>query len=277
MSQEKQLIVVPDSSNRPGEESHESAVTPIRKNVEQEERKTILEQIPVEQATIRPECRLALIDQPRGLAADRFRLLRMALRDRKRASQIKTVLITSPLPMDGKSTVAANLAIALTEHGKSSVVLVESDMHRPTFCKMFGLSNGPGLAECLTDGLSPLSAVRRLDPLPFYLLKAGEAKGSPSDLLQSAFLPAILANLAGLFDWVLIDSPPVVPLSDAVLLSKHADAVFLVTRCRNTPRNEVMRALNLLGADRVTGIVFNGAERLNKTYSKYSEYYGKPR
>lgn len=252
-------------------------MTPIRKALDQEERKGVLEQVPVETATIEPECRLALVDEPRGLAADRFRLLWMALRDRKRASQIKTVLITSPLPMDGKSTVAANLATALSERGKSSVLLIESDMHRPTFSKMFSLSTGPGLAECLQDGMSALSAIRRVDPLPFYLLKAGEAKGSPSDLLQSASLQTILDSVAGLFDWILIDSPPVVPLSDAVLLSKYADAVFLVARARVTPRNEVKRAVNLLGADRVTGIIFNGAERLNKVYSKYSQYYGKPR
>lgn len=277
MSQEKQLIVVPDSPNRPEGVSHESPVTPIRKNLEQEERKAVLAQIPVEAATVLPECRLAMIDEPRGLAADRFRLLRMALRDRKRASQIKTVLVTSPLPMDGKSTVAANLATVLAERGKSSVLLVESDMHRPVLCNMFGLSDGPGLAECLQDGLNPLSLVRRVDPLPFYLLKAGEAKSSPSDLLQSALLPIILENVAGLFDWILIDSPPVVPLSDAVLLSKHADAIFLVARARTTPRNEVKRAVSLLGADRITGIIFNAAERLNKVYSKYSEYYGKRR
>ena len=277
MSQEKQLIVVPDSSNRPEGVSHESPITPIRKNLDQGERKTVLAQIQVETATVSPECRLTMVDEPRGLAADRFRLLWMALRDRKRVSQIKTVLVTSPLPMDGKSTVAANLATVLTERGKSSVLLVESDLHRPSICNMFGLSGGPGLAECIQDGLSPLSVIRRVDPAPFYLLKAGEAKGSPSDLLQSTLFPTILENIAGLFDWILIDSPPLAPLSDAVLLSKHADAIFLVVRARNTPRDEVKRAVNLLGADRVTGIIFNGAERLNKVYSKYSEYYGKHR
>jgi capsular exopolysaccharide synthesis family protein len=275
VSQEKQLIVIPDSPIRPESVNHESPVTPIRKNLEQGDRKAVLAQIPIERAVVSPECRLAMIDEPRGLAADRFRLLWMALRDRKRVSQIKTVLVTSPLPMDGKSTVAANLATVLTERGKSSVLLVESDLHRPAFCNMFGLSSGPGLAECLQDGVSPLSVIRRVDPVPVYLLKAGEAKGSPSELLQSALLPTMLENLAGLFDWILIDSPPLAPLSDAVLLSKYADAIFLVVRARNTPRDEVKRAVNLLGADRVTGIIFNGAERLNKVYSKYSEYYGK--
>jgi Mrp family chromosome partitioning ATPase len=93
--------------------------------------------------------------------------------------------------------------------------------------------------------------------------------------LQSASFARILEKLSPYFEWILIDTPPLAPLSDALLLSRQADATLLVVRADRTTREEVAKAVELLGPGRVAGIVLNGAQELNRLYSKYSGYYGK--
>jgi capsular exopolysaccharide synthesis family protein len=234
-----------------------------------------LSQIQIEEVLIRPEIRIALLTEPRGPGADRFRYLRMRLREVKEAVNLRKLLITSPLPNDGKSTVALNLATALAEEGKRSVLLIEADLYHPTLIQRLGLQVRPGLGECLEKGLDPLSTLRRLQPLGWYLLPAGVLHGNPTELLQSEALPRLLQSLSPHFDWILIDTPPVAPLTDAVSLSRHCDAALLVVRAGCTPQDSVKEALTLLGPKHVLGIVFNAADGLSRLYSKYYGYYAK--
>jgi capsular exopolysaccharide synthesis family protein len=234
-----------------------------------------LRDAPVETADVSPESRIVMFSEPRGPGADRYRYLRMQLRELGKGGELKKILITSALPGDGKSTVALNLATALAEGGKRSVLLVESDLHRPTLTSTLRLTARAGLAECLEGDLSPLAAVVRIEPLNWYLLQAGEVRTNPTELLQSSAVTKVIDELAPHFDWVLFDSPPVAPLSDAVSLVRHTDACLLVVRAHQTPREAVEDALEVLGPGRVSGIVFNGASGLNRLYAKYSGYYGK--
>ncbi len=128
--------------------------------------------------------------------------------------KLRSILITSPLPGDGKSTVALNLATALAENGKRSVLLIEADLHHPTLVQRLGISPRPGLAECLEEGHDPLLALQRLETLQWYLMQAGNPHGNRTELLQSEGTAALLQTLAPRFDWILIDAPPVAPLSD---------------------------------------------------------------
>ena len=231
-------------------------------------------QITVEEAQIPPESRIVFHTDPRSPGADRFRFLRMRLRELWDAGRIRALLITSPLPGDGKSTMALNLAAALAEQGKRAVLLIEADLYHPSLTQQLRIKPGPGLAECLEGGLSPLSTVRRIEPLGLYLLSSGEPHSNPTELLQSEALSGVMEELSSYFDWILIDSPPVTPLTDALSLARHVDASLLVVRAGHTPREAIEETLHLLGHERVLGILLNAVEGLNRLYSKYYGYYG---
>ena len=250
-------------------------IRPAKESRERIEPTSALREIPVEEVAIKPECRLVFLTDPSGAGADRLRLLRMRLREFRDLAKLQKLAITSPLPQDGKSTIALNLATALAEGGNRSVVLVEGDLHHPTLAERLGLKTRPGLAECVQRGLDPMSAIQRLQPLNFCLLQAGQAHGNPTELLQSGQLSGVFDSLASHFDWVLIDTPPVVPLTDALSFSRLADASLVVVRAGQTPRKAIEDAIERLGPKNVLGIVFNGAEGLNRLYSQYYGYYEK--
>ena len=234
-----------------------------------------LECLPAEEVQLLPESRLVFHTDTRGPGADRYRYLRMRLRELAEAGKLRSLLITSALPQDGKSTTALNLATALAEQGKRSVLLIEADLHHPTLREQLGIKSWPGLAECLEDGLDPVLAVRRLTPLDWYLLPAGVPRGNPTELLQSDALSSVISKLSPHFDWILIDSPPLTPLTDALALARQVDASLLVVRAHRTPRDAVERAVELLGRKRVAGVVLNRLEGLDRVYSKYYGYYGR--
>ena len=259
---------------KPQESGADAPQPPAGPNSQRAEIPSELQQVPVEQVALQPESRVVFHSDPRGHGADRFRFLRMRLREFANVKKLKTILVTSPLPGDGKSTVALNLATVLEERGSLSVLLLEADLYRPSLTQTLGLATHSGLAECLESGLDPLSALRRLEPLGCYLLPAGQALGNPTEILQSERFTAVMQALSSYFDWVVIDSPPVAPLTDALLLARHADASLVVVRADRTPKEAAKAACALLGPKHVLGIVLNGVEGLNRLYSKYYGYYG---
>jgi capsular exopolysaccharide synthesis family protein len=234
-----------------------------------------LRDVPVEEVKVRPESRIVLLSEPRSPGADRFRLLRMRLRELAQAVNLRRLLITSPMPEDGKTTIALNLATALAEGGKRYVLLLEADIYRPTLVPRLGLQPEPGLAECLEEGLDPLSLLRRVQPMGFYCLPAGEAKGNPTELLQSEAFSNLIERLSPYFEWILLDTPPVAPLADAVSLLAHVDGTLLVVRAGQTPQEAVSKAVEMLGPKHLAGIVFNAAQGLDRVYSDYYEKYAK--
>lgn len=242
-------------------ESHEKAIQ--------------LDQISVEEVQVQPGSRIVMHTDPRSAGADRFRFLRMCLRELWAAGKLKTLQITSPLPQDGKSTIALNLATALAEGGKRTVLLIEADLHRPTLTEQLGLEKRAGLADCLEGGANLISAVRRLEPLSWYLLPAGEPRSNPTELLQTEAFAGVLHTLSPHFDWILIDSPPVIPLTDALSLARQANATLLVAREGRTPREAIEKAIAVLGRQRVLGIVLNAVEELDRMYSGYYGYNGR--
>lgn len=226
---------------------------------------------PVEHVQVRPEQRLVFYADPHSPAADRFRYLRMRLREPW--SALKKLLITSPLAQDGKSTVAMNLATALAERGQRAVLLIEADLHKSCIVERLGLTTWAGVGECLHDDhRDPLSAIRRVDPFGWYLLPAGEPVKNPTETLQTPAFATIMQRVAPHFDWILIDSPPAVLLTDAVSLQQHTDASLLVVRAGITPREAVEQATELLGTKNVFGIVLNGVTPRKHGYGSYRYY-----
>jgi capsular exopolysaccharide synthesis family protein len=233
-----------------------------------------LNQVPIEQVDVRPETRIALFNDPRSPGADRFRFLRMRLREIKDATNLRSMVITSPLPQDGKSTVAINLVTALAEKGRRNVLLIDADLYHPSVCPKLALSPRRGLSESIENGLDPLSVISRLEPLGWYLLAAGTPQGNPTEIVQSDALAGIIGRLSSIFEWIVIDTPPVAPLTDAISISRNVDASLLVARADRTPREAIDQAISLLGRKHVVGILLNAADGLNQVYSEYYGYYG---
>jgi succinoglycan biosynthesis transport protein ExoP len=154
------------------------------------------------------------------------------------------LLITSPLAHDGKSTVTLNLATALAEGGTRKVLVIDADLRGSTLLLQLGLSAGAGLTDCVEAGLNPLLAMRNLKPLGWYLLPAGERRGNPTEMLQSPALHDVVQRLLPHFDWILFDTPPIVPLSDAISLRQQVDASLLVVRA-GTPHRKLSRTPSL--------------------------------
>lgn len=250
----------------------ESFVSPDAFLETMEKARSVLEQVQVERARILPESRVMVYSDPKGLGAERYRLLRARLGHWQAAKKIKTLLLTSALPREGKSLAAVNLATVLAAREGCSVLLLEGDLRRARLRPQLGLLKGPGLSECLRDGADPLSVIRRIEPLGFYLLPAGAPAASPVELLQSQSFTQVVRSLVSLFDWILIDSPPVSPLADTSVLKAQADATLLVVRAGVTLRETVGEAVQLLGADHVIGIILNGADGMDRSYYRYYRY-----
>jgi capsular exopolysaccharide synthesis family protein len=230
-------------------------------------------QIPAQTVEIRPESRIVAHTDPRGPTADRLRFLRLRLNQVWSAEKFKRLLVTSPLPHDGKSTIALNLAVTLAEEGKRTVLLLDGDLHRATVSRELGLAGGQGIADCLESDKDPCSMVRRIDPLGFYFLPAGNPRGNPSELLQRGPLSTMMESLSPHFDWMIIDSPPVTPLTDALSWKERADATLLTVRAGRTPTHAAEEALNLLGRKHVFAIILNAVEGLENVYKKYYKTY----
>ena len=213
---------------------------------------------------------------PSGILADRLRFLRAQLRVLWSTEKLKTLLVTSPSPQDGKSTIALNLATVLAEHGARRVLLVEADLHHPTVTERLCLGNKTtaGLSDCLENGADPVYLIQRVGPLEIYLLSAGKPEAHPTELLQSDALPALMRTVRDRFDWVVVDSPPVQPLPDTLLLRQQTDATLLVVRAGHTPVPAVDEAVTLIGKKHILGMVLNGVEGLDRAYSKYYSSYG---
>jgi len=227
-------------------------------------------EFPVEEAQLRPESRIVFHSDPRSPAADRYRLLRMKLKTLSSTGKLKKILVTSPLAHDGKTTVTLNLATALAERGKRRVLLIEADLHNSSLADILSLRQAAGLSECLVnDSISPLAAIRRIEPLGWNFLAGGEPRRNPTELLQTPAFGRIMEQLSSCFDWILIDSPPIIPLTDSISLQQHADASLLVVRAGRTPREAVEKTIELLGKKNIIGVVLNGMEARDHLYYQY--------
>jgi len=226
-----------------------------------------------EECSVTPQSRLFVYSDPTSAAADRFRLAQIRLRNLQSSRNLKSLLITSPVPGDGKTNVALNLATVLAENGRVPVLLLEADVHRPTILARLGLKPWAGLNECFRRKEDPILAIRRINPLGFYLLPAGQPQGDGSRVLRSAFVSQLVKGFASSsVGWVLIDAPPTVPIADVLILNAHADATLLVARAGATPREAIEESIRNLGQDHVVGIILNCIEGLDRMYSRYYGY-----
>jgi len=229
--------------------------------------------IPTEICQLSDESRIVVHQDPRSAAADRFKMMHIRLKELQAANNLKTILITSALPGDGKSTVALNLATVLAEKGRYPVLLLEADVYRPVLSKRLGVRPWGGLTQCYLRGTEPARAIRRIEPLGFYFLPAGEPARDADRPLQSSFVISMMNSLSAYeFGWILIDAPPTTPVADVLVLKAQADATLLVARAGATPVESIEDSIRNLGREQVIGLVLNGVEGINRAYSRYYGY-----
>ncbi|MGB0114947.1 MAG: CpsD/CapB family tyrosine-protein kinase, partial [Ilumatobacteraceae bacterium] len=155
--------------------------------------------------------------------------------------------VTSCLPGEGKSTIAANLAIALA-HAGQSVVLVDADLRRPRLDQLFDLSRSPGLTTALVGAADLAQAVRETSIPGLNILTTGKLPPNPSELLQTNAMADLVDTLKGQYDVVLFDAPPLLPVADAAVLATHSDGAILLVRHGRTTTEQVRTAVGRLDA-----------------------------
>jgi capsular exopolysaccharide synthesis family protein len=208
------------------------------------------------QPQLAPQNRIVCFEDD-SLAAESFRLLGVRLRHLRRDRTLKRVLITSSIPQEGKSMVAANLACTLALTTQQKVLLLEGDLRRPSLSKAFGLQSYPGISEVLLGERTIEKSVYHIERPGLWFLPAGKAQGNALELLQSGSLASLLDKLAGWFDWIIIDSPPALPLADTSVWARLADGILLVTRQGTTEKRYLQRALEALEPKKLIGGLLN--------------------
>ena len=217
--------------------------------------------------------RLVSIEKEESLGAEKFRFLAVRLRHIRQTRPLKKVLITSTIPEEGKSTVAANLACTLGRRKPQKTLLLEGDLRRPNIAAQFGLDKLPGLCDWLSGETQTIS-IYRLANLGVWLLPAGTAPENPLELMQSGKLSSLMEQLEAWFDWIVIDSPPVLPLADASLWSKVADGILLVTRKGVTEKQQLQHGLEAIDKSKLLGALMNSSTDV--AHSDYYQRYSSP-
>jgi len=228
-----------------------------------------LEEVPFQPA---PEALLVDLSRPQEAPAEEFRSLRTKLNHLQGLQPLHTLVITSPSPAEGKSFVAANLALVQAQLSGNKTLLADFDFRRPVMHNLFQIPRSPGITDYLL-GTAPLEAViKRLAGLDLYVMPAGTSVKNPLELLNLRQVRVLLHDLPKFFNWVIIDSPPLLFSADANLIGTLTDGTILVVRIGQTTIDMVTRAMQSLCENHVLGVVVNGA-RAGELYSKYTYYY----
>jgi capsular exopolysaccharide synthesis family protein len=224
--------------------------------------------------TLATDSRLVCLTDQGGLPAEKFRLLGLKLRHMRDRRKLNRIVVTGTAPEEGKSLVAANLALNQARSKVLKTLLVDGDLRRPTVASRFGFDGSlPGLSECLRGEKRLSEVVYKLDGSGLWFLPAGRAPENPLDLMQSGRLPELLDQLGKFFDWIIIDTPPVVPVADTTFWMKLADGVLVVIREGVSEKKVVERAMDSFDRAALLGIVVNSCSRGDHEdyYSRYSQ------
>lgn len=224
----------------------------------------------------------ALLD--RGPAVEQFRSLRSRIYELRDKRPLKTILVTSGLPQEGKSFVSTNLAVSLARNKNARVLLIDGDMRRYTVHQVLGCDADPGLADYLANRMTVTEVMQRCDPAlsrgvthgnavtlpPLAVIAGGNGGDKAADLSSNKHFEELIQTASPLFDWIIVDSSPVLPVSDAVNLSRFCDGVLLVARSGVTEYENAQRTLAELKSAHLLGFVLNGTS----SPAHRGEYYG---
>jgi capsular exopolysaccharide synthesis family protein len=209
--------------------------------------------------------------------AESFRKLRTSVLHSNRNGAIRTILVTSSLPEEGKTTAVVNTGLVMSQKGVK-VLLIDGDLRHPTLHEILGTDNERGLSDLLSDDVSEdeaLSLIKQYNDSNLYVLPAGPMSDNPAELLDSDRLRQLLEKLKSTFSHIIIDSPPISFFTDAVLVSSVVDGVLMIVRGPKSPRQVArysLQSLDSVGAP-VLGVLLNGVNVRANNYSYYRNYY----
>ncbi len=207
------------------------------------------------------------------LAAEQFRTLRSRLYQLQSNQKIRTLLVTSSVPREGKTFVANNLAQAIVCQPDHRVLLIDADLRCSRLHVPLGAPSSPGLTDYLSGKMDEMAVIQQGPDGNLCFIPGGSCVKNPSELLSNGRIRKLLARLAPVFDWVILDSPPCLPVADASVLADMCDGVLFVVRAGSTPTEVAQKARQELRGGTVAGVVLNAVEE-NASYGKYYYYYG---
>lgn len=224
-------------------------------------------------ADLKPLPRLVTWNMPLETATEQFRRLAVRLQNLRTQRELGALVISSGAPREGKSLIAANLAMTLARLRQERVLLLEGDLHRPTLLHRLRIPEQPqpGLGNWLESKVSLSECLLRHPTVPLWLLPGGQVTRPPLELLENARLGAWMRQLKQHFDWVVVDAPPLLPLADASHWINISDGVLLIIRQHLTRRAEVRQVMELLTPGSLVGVVLNDSTGPEHRY--YSQYY----
>lgn len=219
-----------------------------------------------------PEDRMVSINDPGSIGAELLRTLASRLRHAQTRHVLKKLLVTSAVPGEGKSLISANLSITLALQQKR-VLLIDGDLRSSSLSRWLDIVDDSFVSTWFDGGDHRLPLLRKAEGLPLWVIPAGKPVETPGNILQSPEFAEGLAGIEEDFDWIIIDSPPLVPFGDAGILANLADAVVLVTRRGVTPKTTLADALKSIDKNKVIATILNGGDVPSNRY--YHEYYSR--
>ncbi|MGX7348640.1 CpsD/CapB family tyrosine-protein kinase [Aerococcus vaginalis] len=214
--------------------------------------------------------------EPNGVIAEQFRTIRTNIKQRMLKNQTRTVMFTSSGPYEGKSMVASNVAVAMAKLEHFRVLYIDADMRKPTAHKTFDIHSTSGLSGVLIDRRTEFMSVTEYIPeMNLYVLPAGPVPSNPAELLSSDRMAQLIQQAENMFDLVIVDSPPVLVVTDAQLIGDSIDSVAFVIREGVAKQHDLYKAKQVLENidSEVLGVVYNGATG-NARHSYYGYGYG---
>ncbi len=206
--------------------------------------------------------------------AEQFRTLRSRLYRMRESQPLQTILISSAIPAEGKTMVASNLAYALVRQPGCRVLLIDADLRSPRIHLLLGAPAAPGLADYLQGTATEFEAAQRAGEEGLCFIPAGNHVRHPSELISSDRMKQFLDRVKPAFDWIIIDSPPALPVADASVLGGMVDGVLFVVRANSTPSEASQKACKELRDAHILGVILNSADETTGYNSYYSSTYG---
>lgn len=210
------------------------------------------------------------------VGAEQFRTLRSRLYQLRGAHPLRSILVTSAVPSEGKTFVTSNLAQAIVRQPDRRALIIDADLRASRLHVPFGAPSGPGLTEYLRGEADETTVIQHGQEGNLCLIAGGGEVTNPSELLSNGRLKILLSHVVPVFDWVILDSPPCLPVADASVLADLCDGVLLVVRAASTPAETAQRAVQELQGRNLVGVVLNAAEEDGGGYgSYYYQEYGR--